>query len=151
MCTSSSDCRKPHNDLSRRAICHSTAQVKRHLESRRGYTLCFLHVAFLAVFVAVLALHVETPAIWEVRRALHRNIFAPGTFGGEDVTSVDTVVLDSRDDVTDWFSQTFIVGDGDEVFSDPACGDGVCTLPLEHAVWRDPTQQVSAKTRCDVP
>lgn len=120
--------------------------MKRHLESRRGYTLCFLHVAFLAVFVAVLALHVETPSIWEVRRAIHRNIFAPGTVGGEDVTSVDTVVLDSRDDVTDWFLQTFIVGDGDEVFSDPACGDGVCTLPLEHAIWRDPTQQVCTVT-----
>eukprot|EP00750_Incisomonas_marina_P004558 INCI13482.11.p1 GENE.INCI13482.11~~INCI13482.11.p1 ORF type:complete len:1246 (-),score=206.27 INCI13482.11:1803-5540(-) len=33
-------------------------------------------------------------------------------------------------------------------FSDPACGDGVCTLPLEHAVWRDPTQQDGCELDC---
>ena len=98
------------------------SKAKEYLVHREGYALCFGHLAFFAIFIAVLALQLDTSQTWEVRRAITQSVF-PSAIFGEDVTMINSIVLTSTDEITDWFEAAFVNSEG--VFADPACGDGV--------------------------
>lgn len=104
------------------AVAAMRDKAKEYLVHREGYALCFVHLAFFAIFIAVLALQLDTSQTWEVRRAITQSVFPASVFG-EDVTMVNSIVLTSTDEITDWFEAAFVNSEG--VFADPACGDGV--------------------------
>jgi hypothetical protein len=110
------------------------SRAEAFVRHRAGYGLCCLHIFFFFVFTAVLALQADMQTTFDTRSAITKALMPEEVFG-QDMTMVDSLVLQSYDVVQDWFETAFLDTENG-VFSDAACGDGVCDEPLEFASWQ---------------
>ena len=70
----------------------------------------------------------------------------PESVFGHDVTMINSIVLTSSDEIVHWFEAAFV--NDDSVFADPACGDGICSDPIEYPVWRESADHQGCEIDC---
>ena len=121
-------------------------KAQQYLDHSEGYTLCFIHLIFFAAFASLLALQSNTLFEWEVRHAISAALFPEDVFGN-DLTMINTVELENKAQIVEWFTHAFVSSDSG-IFADPACGDGDCDEPLEHSTWRDSNNQKGCRIDC---
>eukprot|EP00750_Incisomonas_marina_P024400 INCI5112.11.p1 GENE.INCI5112.11~~INCI5112.11.p1 ORF type:complete len:1009 (-),score=161.78 INCI5112.11:3105-6131(-) len=109
-------------------------KAREFLDHRRGYILCTLHLVFMLLLIAILAIHIPTEPMFFARKAV-QTAMLPADMYGDDAWSVPELTLESVNGISTWFAAVFFNNETG-VWSDAVCGNGVCERPIEYAAWR---------------
>jgi len=99
--------------------------VEARLERNSNYTAAFCLIVFFLISCGVIVAQRDVPQAFLVEGALFYNVL--GDIGVVAPGEETVMELTRSDDFYDWLEGNLI----DQVYTDPACGDGVCDSPDE--------------------